>query len=261
MEGFLRELDHTVADPIAYHAVFDQGNLPLNALLGQQIELRFLGEKRCIVCNRKVNKLYQGGYCYPCVTTLAQTDLCIVKPHECHFHLGTCRDATYGESHCMIPHYVYLAVSSQAKVGLTRKGREYKRWVDQGAHKAMLFAEVPTRKAAGQLEMMIASFIPDKTQWRHLVVGKTADVDLLALAKEIQEQLPESVRPSLLVDQVVHTFHYPVLDQAVPKVRSLDLEKESLHDRFIGIRGQYMLFDSAVVNIKKHGGMKCAIFT
>src|SRR5579875_2619879 len=132
------------------------------------MNLSFTGEKACIICGRKVKKLYQSGYCFPCVTTLAECDLCIVKPHECHFHKGTCRDESFAMTHCMIPHYVYLAFSSGFKVGLTRKGREFTRWIDQGASQAVLLAEVPTRKMAGEMEMAIAEHISDKTDWRKM---------------------------------------------------------------------------------------------
>ncbi|WP_153944945.1 DUF2797 domain-containing protein, partial [Acinetobacter baumannii] len=70
--------------------------------------------------------------------------------------------------HCMIPHYVYLALSSGVKVGLTRKNNEKKRWVDQGAVRAIPIAEVPTRKMAGELEVYLTQYVADKTDWRKM---------------------------------------------------------------------------------------------
>ncbi len=259
MKGFLQGLNHNVQEPIYYELTLSDQTQALNPLIGHNFRLEFLGEKKCIACGRKVKKLYQGGYCFPCVTTLAQTDLCIVKPHECHFHLGTCRDETYGQTHCMVQHYVYLAVSSQAKVGLTRKGREFTRWVDQGANQAALFAQVDTRKVAGELEMEIAKNLPDKTNWRHLVQGITTDVDLLNLAKMTKDNLSPSMQRYVLPEFTVHTFTYPVMDCVTPKAKSIDLEKMTIESVLVGIRGQYLLFEQGAVNVKKHAGMLCKV--
>ncbi len=255
MKGFANGLTHTFNQPIQYQWNLGEKQIVMNDWIGKQIHIQYLGEKRCVACGRKVNKLYQGGYCYPCVTTLAETDLCIVKPHECHFALGTCRDETFAATHCMIPHYVYLAVSSQVKVGLTRKQREWIRWIDQGAVRAMLFAELPTRKLAGELEMEVAKELPDKTNWRKLLQGVTADINVIEVAAQIKARLPESWSTYLLDAMPVHDFSYPVLPNFTPKARSISLEKQDIDDILIGIRGQYLLFEQGGVNVKKHAGM------
>ena len=228
MRGFAKAMTHQVDAVIRYFWTLGDEELEVSSALGKRMKISFLGERRCVNCGRKVNKLYQSGYCFPCVTTLAETDLCIVKPHECHHHLGTCRDNQFAEANCMIPHYVYLAVSSQAKVGLTRKRREWIRWVDQGASRAVLFAELPTRKLAGELEMEIAKTMPDKTDWRKMVQGVVADVDLVKLASEVDERMPDAWRSYLLKERIVHEFTYPVLDNETPIAKSLSVEKNSI---------------------------------
>ncbi len=256
MRGFNSELTHQADTTIRYFWTLGDEQVEISDMLGRQVNIRFQGEKRCIACGRKVSKLYQNGYCFPCVTTLAETDLCIVKPHECHHHLGTCRDNEFAATHCMIPHYVYLAVSSHAKVGLTRKHREFTRWVDQGAVRAMLIAELPTRKMAGELEMEIAKTMPDKTDWRKMVQGKADDVNLRELANAVEEQLPDEWRSYLLPERVVHEFEYPFLaGEPAPKAKSMNAEKEQISGRLIGIRGQYLLFPEGVFQVKKHSGM------
>ncbi len=259
MDGILKALNHRVQEPVFYELLVGDQTQALNPLIGHTLRLEFLGEKQCVACGRKVKKLYQGGYCFPCVTTLAETDLCIVKPHECHFHLGTCRDEEYGRTHCMIQHYVYLAVSSQAKVGLTRKGREFTRWVDQGANQAVLLAQVDTRKLAGELEMEIAKNLPDKTNWRHLVQGITTEVDLLDLANVTKNSLPKSMQGYVLPEFTLHKFTYPVLESITPKAKSIDLEKNTIESVLLGVRGQYLLFEQGAVNVKKHAGMLCKV--
>jgi hypothetical protein len=260
IQGYLRELTHQAGQPVNYQMNTDQASLPLTAAIGQHVRIDFLAEKACIHCGRKVRKLYQNGYCFPCVTSLAECDLCIVKPHECHHHLGTCRDPEWAEGHCMIPHYVYLAISSSVKVGLTRKGREYIRWVDQGAVAAILFAEVPTRKHAGELEMELARHIPDKTNWRKMLLDDVEEVDLEALRSQLRQQVDERWRPYLLHDGQVQHFSYPRQEGAEIRLTSLSLDKTPcVEGKLVGVKGQYLLFSHGVFQVKKHCGYKVQI--
>lgn len=265
LEGYLREMLHQPEAPVQYRMVTDEASIPLNEIIGRQITLTATGDKACVVCGRKVKKLYQSGYCFPCVTTLAQCDLCIVKPHECHYHLGTCRDDAFGESHCMIPHYVYLAFSSGVKVGLTRKGRQYTRWVDQGAAAAVLVAELSTRKEAGEVEMAIASFLPDKTQWRKMLALQqleASDLDVLQSARDqvvgyLHANLPQV---HVLDDSGVHTFQYPRVPDAPIKLSSLSMDKAPVISSTLqGVKGQYLILDDGVLNVKKHAGVRVTL--
>jgi hypothetical protein len=70
--------------------------------------------------------------------------MCIMKPETCHYHLGTCREPDWAQSHCFRPHIVYLANSSGVKVGITRKTQIPTRWLDQGASQALPIFEVAT---------------------------------------------------------------------------------------------------------------------
>lgn len=261
--GLLRELIHTPTDsPVQYRLPVGDEVIDLSALIGSAITVAATGIKRCIHCGRKVNKLFSNGYCYPCFTTIAECDLCIVKPHECHFHLGTCRDEQFAQRHCMIPHYVYLAFSSAVKVGLTRKGRQQTRWVDQGALRAILVAELPNRKAAGELEMEIARFMPDKTDWRKMLreTGKAIEVDLVAMKRQVCERLAADSSEVLVDDDTVYTFSYPRLDPFEVVLKSIGLDKAPVFSgRLMGIKGQYLIFDQGVFQVKKHSGYEVHI--
>lgn len=254
---FLRELTHHMDEYVHYNLRTDQSEIGLHKALGETVSISHSGVKQCIRCGRKVKKLYQNGYCYPCVTTLAECDLCIVKPHECHHHLGTCRDEEFANQHCMIPHYVYLAFSSHVKVGLTRKGRQLTRWVDQGALAAILVAELPTRKHAGELEVEIGAFLSDKTDWRKMLAGEMDEtIDLRAVKQEVLERISSQWNSYCLTDvDYVHRFVYPRQEGFSPKLTSLSLDKTPLVEGVLrGIKGQYLLFDDGVFNVKKHAG-------
>lgn len=156
----------------------------------------------------------------------------------------------------MIPHYVYLAFSSGYKVGLTRKGRQMIRWVDQGASEAMLLAELPSRKYAGEMEMAIAKHMADKTDWRKMLRGdKIPNQSIVEIRSQVVDALPEEYRSFLMSDTSIHTFRYPREEAAILNLTSLSLDKlPKISGRLLGIKGQYLLLDNGVFNVKKHSG-------
>ncbi|WCN38326.1 DUF2797 domain-containing protein [Aneurinibacillus uraniidurans] len=252
--GFLHGFTHRYENPVQYLLALGDDTIVLNEWIGKTVRIAFLERIACISCGRSIKKTYNSGYCYPCFTKLPENDLCIVKPHECHHHLGTCRDPEWGEAHCMIPHYVYLAVSSGVKVGLTRKHNERKRWVDQGAVRAIPIAEVPNRKLAGELEVHLTQFVADKTDWRKMLKGDVTLVDLLAVRDELYAQFPDAFQPYRIEEDEWLDIVYPILEQ-ITKVKAYNLDKQSvIEDELIGIKGQYMIFKGGVLNIRKFSG-------
>ncbi|GAA4713294.1 DUF2797 domain-containing protein [Brevibacillus fulvus] len=262
INGLLHGLVHQYQgkdQPVDYYMQIEQDKLSLNELLGQQVTISYLGQKNCIECGRKTNKTFNNGYCYPCFTTLPVNDLCIVKPHECHFEQGTCRDSSFGETHCMIPHYVYLALSSDVKVGLTRKHNELKRWVDQGAIRAIPIAELPTRRMAGELEYHLSQFMPDKTNWRKMLKGDVREVDLLALREEVYGLFPEPFKAFQYREEEWIEITYPILE-SLDKITSLSLDKlETIEGKLLGVKAQYLILDNGVFHAKKHAGYQIRV--
>ncbi|MFD1675126.1 DUF2797 domain-containing protein [Alicyclobacillus fodiniaquatilis] len=261
LSGDLRSLEPTLSEPVQYKLCFADIDQPLNELIGREIRMEFMGKRHCIACGRSVNKTFQNGYCFPCVRSLAECDLCIVKPHECHFHLGTCRDETFAASHCMIPHYVYLAWSSGFKVGLTRKGRQLKRWMDQGATAAVVIGEVPTRRLAGELEMEIAKHMQDKTDWRKMLKEEhEQDRTLAEVRDEVIARLAEPFMQYVLSEMMEpQKFVYPREETFKVNLKSMNFDKAPLVQGTLrGMKGQYMLFDEGVLNVKKFAGYRVA---
>ncbi|NCX94631.1 MAG: DUF2797 domain-containing protein, partial [Gammaproteobacteria bacterium] len=110
----------TSAGQVEYSLSLGEANIALNDYLGQPITLMHTGKLYCIACGREVKKTFQQGYCFVCTQKLAECDTCLIKPERCHYHLGTCREPSWGEQHCLKDHYVYLANASGLKVGITR---------------------------------------------------------------------------------------------------------------------------------------------
>ena len=118
--GDLRNLSVKLASPVEYALPVGEQLLPLNSSIGKTIKLEYNGAIHCIACGRKTSKSFNQGYCYPCMQSLPECDICIIKPEKCHYAEGTCRDNEWADDHCMQDHYVYLANSSGLKVGITR---------------------------------------------------------------------------------------------------------------------------------------------
>lgn len=239
---------------VEYHLKLGEEMIPLNPIIGGHLRLSFEGERRCIHCNRKSNKLFNGGYCWPCFQNLARNDMCQVKPHLCHY--DTCREQEWGDLHCMIPTYVYLAKSSDIKVGITRNipGR----WMDQGAVEAVLIALVPTRKIAGELELHLSQHIHDKTNWRRMLKGEVTEESLTAVRERILKVIPEDYQAYIIPEDSVRTFDYPVAE--VPdKIASHDLEKAPAEGRLLGIKGSYLILSTGVLNVPKFAGYRVSL--
>src|SRR3954468_17447484 len=171
--------------PVRYELPIGDGALPLNGLIGKPVRFRHTGRIFCVNCGNQTKTSFSLGYCFKCMQTLAQCDMCIVKPELCHFHLRTCREPAWGEKHCMIDHTGYLANSSGLKVGITRSHQMRTRWMDQGAVQALPIVRVKNRLDSGKVEIELSKVMADKTNWRLMLQGKGETVDLKAKRDEL----------------------------------------------------------------------------
>lgn len=252
--GTLRKMDTTPSDPVGYSLPVGNDSISLNENLGQRLHLRFTGKIFCQECGDRTSSSYSQGYCFKCSQSLAQTDLCIMRPHTCHHHLGTCRQPAWGEAHCFVFHTVYLANSSGLKVGITRSHQMLTRWMDQGALEAVPIASVRTRRDSGLIEFALSQFLPDRTNWRHMLSGVEKPVDLRAERDKVHAQWQNDFPGEKLESSEPVRFRYPVL-QYPAKVVSLNPEKTpDLSATLLGVKGQYLILDSGVLNIRKYGG-------
>lgn len=270
MQGTINKMRASVqADgSLQYVLPLGQEALPLNELLGKTLTLQYTGRIFCVACGRKTNKSFNQGYCYPCFIKLAQCDTCIVKPELCHFAKGTCREPDWGREFCFRPHVVYLANSSGIKVGITRDTQIPTRWIDQGAVQALPIFRVNSRRAAGLVEVALASKIPDKTNWRNLLKGPASLLDMQESKSAVMAQCAQVLADVVLpeedgayepwVDATEFRVDYPVL-QYPAKIQSIDFEKTPvLGGELWGIKGQYLIFDTGVINMRKFGGYEIA---
>jgi len=237
-----------------------QQSIDLNSLIGQKLTLNFHNKIACKKCGKTTKKSYSQGFCYPCMAKLAQCDMCIMKPETCHHHLGTCREPQWGEQHCMVNHFVYLSNTSALKVGITRHTQIPTRWIDQGATQALPIFKVSTRLQSGLVETALAEFIGDKTNWRAMLKGSNEAIDLKAQAKilvpQIEQRLDEislkfGCGAVQLLDENVVEINYPV-SQYLTKISSFNFDKTPIVSGILlGIKGQYLIFEQGVINMRK----------
>lgn len=267
--GAVRKMKTQLQDPVSYSMLLGDHDIPLNDYLGRQLQLEFAGVINCIHCDRKTNKSFNQGYCYPCFQRLAQCDICIVSPQKCHFAAGTCREPEWGEEHCMIDHIVYLANTSGIKVGITRGSQVPTRWMDQGATQARPIFRVDSRLHSGLVEILFKEHVADKTNWQAMLKGSADPRDLEQerqrlmtecagdLAALVQARGIQSITE--LPNEPEVQINYPVLEYPL-KVKSFNLDKTpSVGGTLMGIKGQYLIFDSGVINMRKYGGYQLSL--
>lgn len=269
--GQLHKMRARLDDPVSYAMVLGEESVPLNGLLGEHISLEYTGTINCIHCGRQTNKSFNQGYCYPCFQKLAQCDSCVISPEKCHYAAGTCREPVWGDEFCMQDHVVYLANSSGLKVGITRASQVPTRWIDQGAVQALPIMRTRSRQQSGFVEVVFKQHVTDRTNWRSMLKGDTDILDLdqekarlLDLCdkelKELEQQFGlHAISVLNGVDPV--TINFPV-NQVPEKISSFNFDKEPLLEgTLLGIKGQYLILDTAVVNLRKYTGYQMSLFS
>ncbi len=102
-----------------------------------------------------------------------------MKPELSTAHLDIeDRDLDYEKRVQLQPHIVYLALSSEVKVGVTRKTQVPTRWIDQGAVQAIPIVEVPNRYLAGITEVALKNHFADKTNWQKMLKNECRPVSI-----------------------------------------------------------------------------------
>lgn len=267
-QGQISKMKTELQSPVQYHLAMGTQRLAMNPLIGREILLAYTSEIHCTHCGRATKKSFAQGYCYPCMTSLAQCDSCIMSPEKCHYAAGTCREPDWAQTHCMVDHIVYLSNASGLKVGLTRATQVPTRWIDQGAVQAIPMLRVRTRHLAGLAEVLFKAEVSDRTNWRKMLKNEVEALDLPAERARLLQQLeaqwraldPDQTGAVQPLDDAPVQIDYPV-SQYPAKVSSFNLDKNpEVRGRLLGIKGQYLIFDTGVINLRKYTGYQLGIY-
>ena len=257
--GVLTKMQTEFLDPIQYYLVFENDFIHMNQLLNKTIEMKLVGHQ-CLSCGLD-KPIYRQGFCKSCFFDKPVAGDWIMRPELSTAHLDKeDRDLEYEKKVQLQPHIVYLANSSNVKVGVTRKSQVPTRWIDQGAHEAIEIVEVPNRYLAGITEVALKDYVADKTNWRNMLKNDIKDEDLMEWRQNLKQYIPEEAKDYFIESNTETHIHFPV-EKYPLKPKSLNLEKSKEYSgTLVGIKGQYLIFeDETVFNIRGNEGLVVAM--
>ncbi len=253
-QGVLTKMETEFSHPIQYYLVFENDFLHMNQLLNKSLTIQLIGFQ-CLNCGLS-KPIYRQGFCRSCFFDIPQAADWIMRPELSTAHLDQeDRDLLYEKRVQLQPHVVYLANSSNVKVGVTRKSQIPTRWIDQGAHEAIEIVEVPNRYLAGITEIALKDHVSDKTNWRTMLKNDIVDQNLVDWRERLKQYIPDEAKDYFLASNTETNIEFPVL-QYPEKPNSLNLDKTPTYQGVLkGIKGQYLLFeDQTVFNIRGSEG-------
>jgi hypothetical protein len=255
LEGNILKMRTELAKPVSYFLRLGENELFLNDFLGKKIALHFTGQINCISCGKQTKTSFGQGFCYNCLQTAPEASESVVRPELSKAHFGIARDLEWAEKHDLIDHVVYLAVSNDVKVGVTRNHQIPTRWIDQGASFAIKIATTPNRHIAGIIEVFLKKYFSDKTNWQAMLKNEIGSFDLQNEKEKVFALLPAELRKYFEPDNAITEIEYPAI--AFPKtIKSVGFDKTpEINGVLQGIKGQYLIFNNdTVLNIRKHNG-------
>ena len=258
-QGVSTKMQTENGSPIQYYLVFENDFLNVNQLIDKKVAISFV-KFQCLNCSSD-KKIYRQGYCYDCFYEIPQAADWIMRPELSKAHLDKeDRDLEYEKRVQLQPHIVYLANSSNVKVGVTKKTQVPTRWIDQGAHEAIEIVEVPNRYLAGITEVALKEYIGDKTNWRTMLKNEIKDENLIEWRDKLRKHIPDEAMAYFLENKTETSLEFPVL-RYPEKPISLNLSKTPSYEGVLkGIKGQYLIFeDNTVFNVRSNEGYVVAI--
>lgn len=256
IEGNILKMRTEFTDPVVYILPIGGNEIRMNDLLGKPVSMQFTGQINCIACGKQTKTSFNQGFCYNCLQTAPEASETIMRPELSKAHFGMARDLEWAEQHDLIDHYVYLALSSELKVGVTRFHQVPTRWIDQGASSAIILAKTPNRHIAGVIEVWLKKYFTDKTNWRAMLQNKTPEgTDLVEERNKTIRLLPTELQKYISDNNEITRINYPVLHYP-EKINNLSFDSQpEVSGTLAGIKAQYLIFvDGSVINLRKFNG-------
>ena len=253
--GALKKMITEFDNPVNYFLDIGNDFIVFNSIIDNNITIEFDGYS-CLSCGSS-QEIYRQGYCKKCFFDLPSTADWVMRPEMSKAHLDIEeRDLDYEKKVQLQPHVLYLAYTSEIKVGVTRKSQVPTRWIDQGATKAIQIIELPNRYLAGISEVKLKEFYKDKTNWRKMLKNSFNDIDLVNEKLKCLDLLPEEVKKYIKNDNQTLDIVYP-LNKLPENPKSLNIVKtQKFSGKLKGIKGQYLIFENdTVFNIRSNEGI------
>ncbi len=258
-KGVLKKMQTELDEKVLYYMLLDDSFIAVNQLINKTITINFEGYE-CLKCGLN-KRIFRQGFCNSCFYETPLAGDWIMHPELSKAHLGEeDRDLVYEQKVQLQPHIVYLANSSNVKVGVTRRQQVPTRWIDQGAHEAIEIVEVPNRYLAGITEVALKEHVADKTNWRTMLKNEIKDENLIEWREKLKSFIPEEVMEYYIENNSETNIDFPV-EKYPTKPKSLNLVKTpSYTGKLVGIKGQYLIFeDDTVFNVRSNEGIVVSI--
>jgi len=263
IEGNILKMRTELANPVHYFLPLGENEINMNECIGKNISLEFTGQINCISCGKITKTSFGQGFCYNCLQTAPEASESIMRPELSKAHLGIARDMEWAKKHDLINHVVYLALSNEVKVGVTRIHQVPTRWIDQGASSAIKLVTTPNRHIAGIIEVFLKKYYTDKTNWRTMLKNELAQgVNLVEEKQKVLKLLPRELQKYAEPNNDIVEIHYP-FDAVPEKINNVGFDKTPvIEGQLAGIKGQYLIFNNgSVLNIRKHNGYYLKVIT
>ena len=254
-QGVLKKMITENLDTVQYYLDMKSDFINMNQLLNKTITMSFVTYE-CLSCHLE-KEVYRQGFCKKCFFENPNAGDWIMRPELSKAHLGIAdRDLEYEMKVQLKPHIVYLANSSNVKVGVTRKQQVPTRWIDQGAHEAIEIVEVPNRYLAGITEVALKEHVADKTNWRKMLKNDVEDESLISWKEKLRGFIPEEAQQYIIENNEETAINFPV-EKYPLKPKSLNIKKEQTYTGvLVGVKGQYLIFeDETVFNVRANEGL------
>ena len=256
-QGNIRKMHSSLVDGVVHYSLPLYNNLepnhlvPMNNFIGEMIKIEFGNQINCVVTGKRINKTYGEGMCYDAFKTSPLAVESIIRPELSRIHEGVAlRDEEWERKHHLRPHYVYITKTAGLKVGVTNETQIPTRWIDQGAVEGLIIAKTPHRQAAGLIEVALKQYIADKTNWRKMLQNELTEDDIQVKKDELISYLDQDLKQYTIEDQPLK-IEFPVILYP-EKVKSLNFDKQPIVEGVLqGIKGQYLILDTGVINIRK----------
>jgi hypothetical protein len=119
------------------------------------------------------------------------------------------------------------------------------------------------------VEVVFKNHVADKTHWQAMLKGPAEPRDLEAARCELMAACADDIDQlrqqhglqaiTVLQGEPQTCISYPVLEYPV-KVKSFNLDKTpSVGGTLMGIKWQYLIFDTGVINMRKYGGYQLSL--
>ncbi len=226
------------------------GPIDLAGLVGEEIRVNIQPGIRCRHCGDRADNTLCGE--------------CRSKPphQQCVFTPGTsctyqnCPFPSFKRRSCAHNFVVYLVAKDNVKAGITQADRSVSRWAEQGATHGMIVARTPNRRVAGIVEDALEAVVSTEStkEWYEplddpteaLIQAAESCRDVFTGSLESFSALPEDT--TRLEDRIVETpVHFTDNGTPIATLPKLAVNEE-LRSKVLGIRGQILATEDAVVN-------------